>query len=101
MANYKLRCAGDTTAVGSYPRGASPYGALDMAGNVQEWVNDWYGDYRESSSQNPSGPSSGGSRVLRDGPLTLYENLTRSADRNANDPGYWHHNLGFRCVSSR
>ena len=36
------KCAGDTTQVGSYPSGASPYGAMDMAGNVAEWVNDWY-----------------------------------------------------------
>ena len=37
-----VHCVGDTNAVGSYPAGASPYGALDMTGNVSEWVNDWY-----------------------------------------------------------
>ena len=43
LANFQTRlCVGDTSAVGSYPAGASPYGALDLAGNVWEWVNDWY-----------------------------------------------------------
>jgi serine/threonine-protein kinase len=48
-----------TAPVGSYPGGASPYGALDMAGNVAEWVNDYYDDtyYKNSPSNNPTGPS--------------------------------------------
>ena len=41
LLNYN-RNVGDTTEVGSYPNGASPYGALDMAGNVLEWVKDWF-----------------------------------------------------------
>jgi formylglycine-generating enzyme required for sulfatase activity len=48
--NSSVYCVGDTTQVGSYPTGASPYGALDMAGNVFEWVHDWFDDYYYSDS---------------------------------------------------
>ena len=67
-ANVEQR-VGDTTSVGSYPAGASPYGALDMAGNVWEWVADWYDSsyYANSPSRNPLGPSSGQYRTLRGG----------------------------------
>jgi len=53
---------GDTTRVGSYGNGASPFGALDMAGNVWEWVADYYSPkyYAESPSVNPMGPENGG-----------------------------------------
>jgi formylglycine-generating enzyme required for sulfatase activity len=67
-ANYN-DCVGLTTEVGSYPAGASLYGVLDMAGNVWEWVADWYdpGYYSQSPTRNPPGPDSGELRVLRGG----------------------------------
>jgi formylglycine-generating enzyme required for sulfatase activity len=67
-ANYDNNI-GDTTAVGSYPKGVSPYGVYDMAGNVQEWVADWYGEnyYTNSNNSNPTGPESGDYHLLRGG----------------------------------
>ena len=60
---------GDTLNVGRYPKGASPYGAVDMAGNVDEWVADWYSAtyYQSSPASNPTGPDSGEDKVLRGG----------------------------------
>jgi serine/threonine-protein kinase len=57
----------DTSAVGSYLADASPYGALDIAGNVLEWIADWQGTYPSESFSNPTGPASCDFRVLRGG----------------------------------
>jgi serine/threonine-protein kinase len=89
-----------TAPVGSFPAGASPYGALDMAGNVWEWTSDWYSDsyYSDSPPQNPTGPSSGEWRVIRGGAWDSVDYI-RSAFRNAYDPLARFDNLGFRCVA--
>ena len=99
--NYNW-CVGDTSRVGAYPSGASPYGVMDMAGNVWEWVNDWYGAsyYSTSPSVNPQGPATGSTRVLRGGSWGDFVNNVRSANRvNLNPVGY--NSVGFRCVRSQ
>jgi formylglycine-generating enzyme required for sulfatase activity/tRNA A-37 threonylcarbamoyl transferase component Bud32 len=93
---------GDTTAVGSYPSGASSYGALDMAGNVSDWVNDWYSDtyYQQSPSINPIGPTSGTYRVLRGGSWYGSGRNARSAYRSWDTPDIRYGIIGFRCAAS-
>jgi len=78
----------DTAPVGSYPDGASWVGALDMAGNVWEWVNDWYDSdyYGKLADESPSGPVSGEYRVLRGGAWDGLDNDARSSDRYYNRP---------------
>jgi formylglycine-generating enzyme required for sulfatase activity len=92
----------DTAPVGNYLDGASPYGALDMAGNVAEWVADWYDEnyYANSSSQNPSGPSNGISRVFRNGSWSQDSWVLRTAFRNDGTfrPGAQLDYVGFRCA---
>jgi formylglycine-generating enzyme required for sulfatase activity len=100
-------CVGDTSRVGSYPSGASPYGVMDMAGNVWEWVNDWYDGnyYSVSPGVNPQGPATGWGRVLRGGSWHLSDGVVRSAHRYYYDPDghdyWWYVSNGFRCVRSQ
>jgi formylglycine-generating enzyme required for sulfatase activity len=97
-------CVGDTSQVGAYPNAASSYGAVDMAGNVWEWVRDWWqADYYSvSPANNPTGPATVASRVLRGGAWNhTYDWNVRTAYRNYIDPDYWVMNLGFRCARSQ
>lgn len=91
-----------TAPVGSYPAGASPYGALDMAGNVWEWVADWHdeGYYNWSPGRNPQGPDSRAGREVRGGSWQVAPNDVRSANRHWSMPAYRHYDLGFRCARS-
>jgi formylglycine-generating enzyme required for sulfatase activity len=93
-------CGGGTVPVGSKPKGASPYGALDMVGNVWEWVADWYdpGYYSQSPGRNPPGPDSGTAKVLRGGSLHGNQRFTRCAYRVGGNPRYWYFYVGFRCA---
>jgi len=88
-----------TAPVGRFPSGESPYGALDMAGNVWEWCEDWYDEdyYSRSADRNPTGPDSGGGRVLRGGSWDLSRIGARCTSRGWYYPVGRHVSLGFRC----
>jgi formylglycine-generating enzyme required for sulfatase activity len=88
------------TAVTRFEAGASPYGALNMLGNVWEWVADWYDEhyYEYSPDRNPTGPAHGFRKLLRGGSWTDGFLYVRSADRNSDVPTLRNVNVGFRCV---
>lgn len=98
LANYEGSFLRDTTPVGSYPEGAGLYGSLDMAGNVWEWVADWYGAYPSGTVSNPAGPTTGDYRVLRGGAFSDSKTSIRSADRLKIHPNHSDLNIGFRCA---
>lgn len=99
-ANYNVDI-GDTTAVGSYENGISRYGLHDMAGNVWEWVADWYSAdyYGISPSSNPTGPDSGQDHILRGGSWYDPAYLIRTSIRLI-EPVPVDNNFGIRCAKT-
>lgn len=88
---------GSTSKAGSYEKGQSFYGLLDMAGNVYQWCKDWYGTGPRAES-NPAGPESGTERVIKGGSFTESMESLRSANRDRYEPGYSSFLFGFRCA---
>jgi formylglycine-generating enzyme required for sulfatase activity len=95
LLNYGWN-VGDTTKVGSYPDGASWVGAMDMTGNVWEWVSDWYAEYAASSAEDPTGPDTGHEKVQRGGSWETPPYDVRSATRALLPDD--RPRIGFRCV---
>lgn len=102
--NYAGSRIWDTTPVGSYPAGISPYGLYDMTGNVYEWVSDLYGEeyYSVSPYENPAGPETGQWRVTKGGSFWNWDYRLRAANRNNTylPPESVHWDGGARCAGS-
>ena len=105
-ANTREANIGDTSEVGQFsPQGDSLYGCTDMAGNVWEWCNDWFGEneYKDrtgKTTKDPQGAQDGSSRVLRGGSFDYYHRGARCAVRLRSFPNLFNDDCGFRvCVS--
>lgn len=95
-------CVRDTAPVGSSFIGASPYGVMDMAGNVFEWVSDWYDGnyYSVSPPADPQGPETGVTKVMRGGAYLSPYFALRTSYRNQYNPITSDDILGFRCADT-
>jgi formylglycine-generating enzyme required for sulfatase activity len=105
IANYwgeNKACPGDTASVDSFESGKSIYGVYNMAGNVAEWVEDWYqSDYYSTLKidfLNPLGPQSGQDKTFRGGSWNSLGNFVRTTSRFSKDLTYTSDGIGFRCA---
>jgi len=91
-----------TAPVGSFKNDKSPYGVYDMAGNVMEWVNDWYSEnaYQSFITKNPKGPESGETKVIRGGSWNDSILRAETIVRFKMSPEYRDVTIGFRCAKS-
>ncbi len=96
-ANF-ARAVGHTSAVGGLPKGSACCGAMDMAGNVWEWIFDWKGPYAKAKEprESPRGPDSGEHKIIRGGSWSSPEDSCRGAFRNWCDPLSRGPHIGFR-----
>ena len=95
-ANVKEAGNRGTTTVGSFPAGASPYGVLDMAGNVAEWTTDWFKAYPGGDFYSPYFGEK--YRVIRGGGWFSDQNLVRTTERSASAVELANDDVGFRCA---
>jgi len=91
-----------TDEVGSYPSGATPEGIHDLAGNIAEWVYDWYDKnyYKYSEYNNPRGPIEGINHVIRGGAWNSLSGYLRSSSRFGYDEAKDFYGIGCRCAMS-
>ena len=88
-----------TAPVGSFPKGASRYGLLDVVGNVWEWTYDWDGNYAAAAESDPKGPPKGDERVVRGGAWNgAFPTWVRPSFRYSFPPETKSHAVGFRCA---
>lgn len=99
LLNYS-NCYGRTTNTNNYDAGKSPFGVFDMAGNVFEWVADWYDAnyYATSPADDPTGPTSGQYRGVRGSSFETAEEQVLTAIRRFNEPNDSGRDIGFRCA---
>ncbi len=102
LANFSETMFLESLPVTRYPLGASPYGVLNMAGNVREWVADWFGNryYFESPHENPTGPETGTERSLRGGAYDAVLDDISTFRRFKHEPDSAGLSRGFRCAES-
>lgn len=101
LANYwggENGCVEDTSPVGKYPEGASLYGALDLTGNILEWVNTAFAEYPYDATDGREAAETSGPRVLRGGSWNVTAEFTRTSRRDWYQPSIRRNYVGFRCA---